>query len=106
MQFEHLKRRDFITLLGDSAALPPVACAQHLPGKLPTIGLLGPATPAARGPSIAALVPQRPISKKGRLQDFGWITTGDNPASWQGVMIFAVRTLRISERAGSVDSIE
>jgi len=40
------------------------------------------------------------------LQDFGWITTGDNPASWQGVMIFAVRTLRISERASSVDSIE
>jgi hypothetical protein len=99
VQFEHLKRRDFITLLGDSAALPPVACAQHLPGKLPTIGLLGPATPATRGP-------QRPISKKGRLQDFGWITTGDNPASWQGLMIFVVRTLRISVRANSVDSIE
>jgi hypothetical protein len=72
VQFEHLKRRDFITLLGDSAALPPVACAQHLPGKLPTIGLLGPATPAARGPSITALVPQRPISKKGALAGF-WV---------------------------------
>jgi ABC-type uncharacterized transport system substrate-binding protein len=57
-------RREFITLLGGAAAWPLAASAQQ-PGKLPTIGYLGSATPASQGQWVAAFVQ--------RLQELGWI---------------------------------
>jgi putative ABC transport system substrate-binding protein len=64
MQFGQLKRREFISLLGGTAAWPLAARAQQ-PAKLPTIGYLGPATPSAWGPWTAAFVQ--------RLRELGWI---------------------------------
>jgi putative tryptophan/tyrosine transport system substrate-binding protein len=57
-------RREFITLLGGAAAWPLAASAQQ-PGKLPTIGYLGSATPASQGQWVAAFVQ--------RLRELGWI---------------------------------
>jgi ABC-type uncharacterized transport system substrate-binding protein len=64
MQFDQLKRRDFITLLGGAAAWPLAARAQHVP-KLPTIGFLGPATASFERASTDAFVQ--------RLRELGWI---------------------------------
>jgi putative tryptophan/tyrosine transport system substrate-binding protein len=62
-----MRRRDFITLFGGAAASATVllpARAQQ-PGKLPTIGLLGTATPSAWSQRVAAFVQ--------RLRELGWI---------------------------------
>jgi ABC transporter substrate binding protein len=63
MQFDQLKRREFITLLGGAAAWPLAARAQQ-PAKLPTIGYLGPSTPSVESQRLAAFVQ--------RLRELGW----------------------------------
>jgi hypothetical protein len=60
---DRLRRREFITLLGGAAAWPLVARAQQT--KLPTIGLLGGATPSAQVQWTAAFVQ--------RLRELGWV---------------------------------
>ena len=59
-----MRRRDFITLLGGSAAWPLVALAQQA-GKLPTIGLLGTGSAAAQSQWTAAFVQ--------RMRELGWV---------------------------------
>jgi putative tryptophan/tyrosine transport system substrate-binding protein len=60
-----MKRREFITLLGGTAATWPLATRAQQPAKLPTVGLLGAATPATWSLFIAAFVR--------RLRELGWI---------------------------------
>jgi putative ABC transport system substrate-binding protein len=60
-----VRRREFITLLGGSAAAWPLAARAQQPAKLPTIGLLGAATPATWSVFIVAFVR--------RLRELGWI---------------------------------
>ena len=59
-----MKRREFITLLGSTAAWPLAARAQQ-PAKLPTIGFLGSSTPSAMSQWVAAFVQ--------RLRELDWI---------------------------------
>jgi putative ABC transport system substrate-binding protein len=60
-----MRRRDFIAgIAGSAAAWPLVARAQQ-PGKVPTIGFLGPNTRSAAGEWVAAFVQ--------RLRELGWI---------------------------------
>src|SRR5215469_16557292 len=59
-----IRRRTFITLLGGAAAWPLAAHAQQ-PGKLPTIGFLGPTTLSSQAQHVAAFVQ--------RLRELGWI---------------------------------
>jgi ABC-type uncharacterized transport system substrate-binding protein len=63
MQFDQLKGRSFIMLVGGAAAWPFAGRAQTA-GKLPIIGMLG-SSPAAYSPWLAALLQ--------RLREFGWI---------------------------------
>jgi putative ABC transport system substrate-binding protein len=70
MQFDQLKRREFITLLGGAAAWPLLARAQWA-GKVPTIGFLGESTAAGQREWVAAFVQ--------RLRELGW-TEGRNVA--------------------------
>jgi len=59
-------RREFITLAGGAAAAWPIgARGQQQPVKLPTIGFLGPTTPAAMSNFVASFV--------GRLAELGWV---------------------------------
>ena len=58
-----MKRREFITLLGSAAAWPLAAHAQQ-GAKIPTIGYLGPTTPAVESQRVAAFVQ--------RLRELGW----------------------------------
>jgi putative tryptophan/tyrosine transport system substrate-binding protein len=60
-----MRRREFITLLGSAAAAWPLTARAQQPAKLPTIGILGSATPEAQGQWWAAFVE--------RLRVLGWI---------------------------------
>ena len=60
-----MKRREFITLLGGAAAAWPLAARAQQPAKVPTIGYLSGATPAAESRRGAAFVQ--------RLRELGWI---------------------------------
>src|SRR6266581_6177040 len=59
-----MRRRQFITVIGGAAAWPLAARAQQ--AKLPTIGFLGPGTPATQGQWIAAFA-QR-LRELGRIE--------------------------------------
>ena len=59
-----MRRRDFLSGVTAAATWPPSAGAQQ-PGKLPTIGFFGSATPATMGAWAAAFVQ--------RLGELGWI---------------------------------
>jgi putative tryptophan/tyrosine transport system substrate-binding protein len=63
MQFDRLKRREFMAFLGGAAAWPLSARAQQA-GRLPTIGFLGAATAAVWAPWTAAF--------EKRLRELGW----------------------------------
>jgi len=65
MQFDQLRRRQFITLLGGAAAAWPLAARAQQAGKVPTIGFLGPQTATAHSWWTAAFVQ--------RLRELGWI---------------------------------
>ena len=58
-----MRRREFITLLGGTAAWPVAARAQQT-AKLPTIGFLGPNTPSLDSRRVGAFVQ--------RLRELGW----------------------------------
>jgi putative ABC transport system substrate-binding protein len=60
-----VRRREFITIIGGTAAAWPLAARGQRAGKLPTIGLMGTTTPSVWRPWTAAFVQ--------RLGELGWI---------------------------------
>src|SRR5262245_34565330 len=60
-----LHRREFITLFGGAAAAWPLGVSAQQPGKLPTIGFLGSATPSLNSQWAAAFL--------NRLHELSWI---------------------------------
>src|SRR3984893_994595 len=60
-----MKRREFITLLSGAVAVWPLAARAQQPGRLPTVGILGPTTPSAQ--------PQWAIGFLPRLRELGWV---------------------------------
>jgi ABC-type uncharacterized transport system substrate-binding protein len=62
---KRVKRREFISLLGGTAAAWPLAVRADQPAKRPTVGFLGDSTPLAESERAAAFAR--------RLHDLGWI---------------------------------
>jgi putative tryptophan/tyrosine transport system substrate-binding protein len=62
---DRVRRRTFIALAGGAAAAWPVMARAQQAGKIPSIGVLGAATPTAWGPWTAAFVR--------RLRELGWV---------------------------------
>jgi putative tryptophan/tyrosine transport system substrate-binding protein len=60
-----MRRREVITLLGAGAVAWPLAARAQQPGKLPTIGFLGAATPSSWSQWTGAFVQ--------RLRELGWV---------------------------------
>jgi putative ABC transport system substrate-binding protein len=60
-----MRRREFIVFASSTVATWPLAARAQQPGKLPTVGLLGPTTPSAESQRVAAFVQ--------RLHQLGWI---------------------------------
>jgi putative ABC transport system substrate-binding protein len=89
MQFDRLKRRKFITLLGGAAAAWPLAARAQQAGKLPTVGVLVPGTPATHGQWFAALVQ--------RLRELGWVDGRNLTVEYRWA---AGRSERFAEIAG------
>jgi len=65
MHLDRTNRREFITLLGGTAATWPLAARAQQPGKLPTIGFSDASTPSTERQWVAAFVQ--------RLGELGWI---------------------------------
>jgi putative ABC transport system substrate-binding protein len=65
MQFDRLKRREFIAFVGGAAAMWPLAARAQQGRTLPTVGFLGAGTPATAGPWVAVFTQ--------RLRELGWI---------------------------------
>jgi putative tryptophan/tyrosine transport system substrate-binding protein len=59
-----MRRRDFITLLGGTAAAWPLVARAQQPAQRPTIGFLGVSTPLAAHDLVAAFLQ--------RLHELGW----------------------------------
>src|SRR5262249_35984960 len=65
MQFDRLRRRDFITLAGGAAAAWPTTAWAQQPGKLPKIGFLGSGSPSTWSAWTAAFMQ--------RLNELDWV---------------------------------
>ena len=65
VQFDRLKRRDFITLLGGALAVWPLPVWAQQPGKLPKIGFLGSGSASSWSSWNAAFMQ--------RLNELGWV---------------------------------
>jgi len=60
-----MRRREFITLVGGTAATWPLAARAQQPGKPPTVGFLGQSTPLGESERAAAFAQ--------RLRELGWV---------------------------------
>jgi len=65
MQFDQLKRREFIALLGGAAVAWPLAARAKQMANLPTVGFLGAGSPATADVWLSAFM--------SRLRELGWI---------------------------------